>query len=330
MGSEYHNEDFDVEAQQAARDAVMQIRLFPDLPVALRKAIGYGPHVDMLQHLVYWMHPTKPKMQKRWTLYKTYKEWRDECGLTDRQVKKGRKVLRELNLVTEKKGPRGRIHYRVDWVALAQILSLDTITDQTDDFDAWFDDEEDEFSLDGSTDQGQFGRHGDQAIPDGNSVQPNSVDYAVDYGSLDSTLQVAPEPVYTEPGAHEMNGKKEEKEAQPLDDKRHSQDGHTPGESRLERRETPTLSGDMKVKVWPLVSGRAEEQVVRRFADNHIWNRRDSEGEPFTIERVAEKAREVLQGEEPLDAYVPWVERLIEDRREEMTDAEKAVFEAVA
>ena len=118
--------------------------------------------------------------------------------------------------------------------------------------------------------------------------------------------------------------------AQPVDGQRHSQNGGTPSESRLERRETPTLSGDMKVKVWTLVSGRAEEQVVRRFADNHIWNRRDSEGEPFTIERVAEKSREVLQGEEPLDAYVPWVERLIEDRREEMADAEKAVFEAVA
>src|SRR5918992_771036 len=77
----------DAEAQRAARDAVMQIRLFPDLTVALRGALGYGPHVDMLQHFCYWMHPRHPKMQDRWTMYKTYAEWCDECGLTDRQIK---------------------------------------------------------------------------------------------------------------------------------------------------------------------------------------------------------------------------------------------------
>ena len=49
MGSEYHNEDFDVEAQQAARDAIMEIPLFPDLTVQLRDALEYGPHCDMLQ-----------------------------------------------------------------------------------------------------------------------------------------------------------------------------------------------------------------------------------------------------------------------------------------
>src|SRR5918997_4414224 len=122
----------DAEAQRAARDAIMQIRLFPDLTVALRGALGYGPHVDMLQHFCYWMHPRHPKMQSRWTMYKTYEEWREECSLSDRQVRKGRKVLRELGLVTEKKSNYGRIDYRVDWVALAEVLSLDTNTVQTD------------------------------------------------------------------------------------------------------------------------------------------------------------------------------------------------------
>jgi hypothetical protein len=116
----------DDEIQRAARDAVLELPLFPELRVELIRALGYGPHVDMLQHFCYWFHPRKPKMQNRWTLYKTRDEWRDECGLSQRQVSKGRKKLRELGLVTETRGPRGRIFYRVDWVALTEILSWDT------------------------------------------------------------------------------------------------------------------------------------------------------------------------------------------------------------
>src|SRR5215212_2941174 len=153
----------DVEAQRTARNAIMEITLFPDLTVALRGALGSGPHVDMLQHFCFWMHPRHPKMQSRWTMYKTYAEWRGECSLSDRQVRKGRKVLRELGLVTEKKSNYGRINYRVDWVALAKELSLDTNTVQTDedwdDFDLFGDDD----SLDGSTVQGQFGRYSDES-----------------------------------------------------------------------------------------------------------------------------------------------------------------------
>jgi hypothetical protein len=237
MGSEYHNEEFDVEAQQAARDAVMQIRLFPDLTIALRAAVGYGPHIDMLQHFCYWMHPRHPKMQERWWMYKTYAEWHDECALTDRQVKKGRKVLRDLGLVTEKKGPYGRVHYRVEWVKLAQTLSLDGISDQTDDLDGWFDDLEEEISLDAITVRGQFGHHGDQSSLDGNSVQPNTGEDTGDYSQETTLLQRAPEPAFAEPGAPEINKDKEPKEglAPPSEDKRHSKNGHTPSETTAVR-----------------------------------------------------------------------------------------------
>lgn len=332
MGSEYHNEDFDVEAQQAARDAIMEIPLFPDLTVALRGALGYGPHVDMLQHFCYWMHPRHPKMQSRWTMYKTYAEWREECSLTDRQVRKGRKVLRELGLVTEKKSNYGRIDYRVNWVALAEALSLDTNTVQTDedldDFDLFGDDD----SLDGSTVQGQFGRYSDESSLDAITVQANAGEHAGDYLQKTTLLQRAPEPAFAEPGAADRNGKEEKDwlSASPIEDKRHSQDSDTPSEDRLETRGMETLSADMKIKVHALVSGRATEQAVRRFADNHIWNRNDSLSEPFTLERVAEKAREVLQGEESLEAYVPFVERCIEDRLHELADAERVVLERVA
>lgn len=166
--------DEELAEQRAARNAIMEIPLFPDLTVALRGALGYGPHVDMLQHFCYWMHPRHPKMQSRWTMYKTYAEWRDECGLTDRQIKKGRKVLRDLGVVAEKKGPHGRVHYRVDWVALTWALSLDAITDQTDEGG-------DESSLDGTTDQGQVGRHGVQGSLDAITDQANTGDYPGDY-----------------------------------------------------------------------------------------------------------------------------------------------------
>ena len=164
----------DAEAQRAARDAIMEIPLFPDLSVVLRGALGYGPHVDMLQHFCFWMHPRHPKMQSRWTMYKTYAEWRDECSLSDRQVRKGRKVLRELGLVAEKKSNYGRIDYRVDWVALAKALSLDGISVQTDEDWDDFDLFDDDASLDGNTVQRQSGRYSDESSLDGTSVQANA------------------------------------------------------------------------------------------------------------------------------------------------------------
>jgi hypothetical protein len=322
----------DAEAQRAARDAIMEIRLFPDLTVALRGALGYGPHVDMLQHFCYWMHPRHPKMQNRWTMYKTYEEWREECSLSDRQVRKGRKVLRELGLVTEKKTNYGRIDYRVDWVALAEALSLDTNTVQTDEDLDDFDLLDSDVSLDTNTVQGQSGRYSEESSLDAISVQANAEEHAGDYFQENTLLQRAPEPAFAEPGAADRNGKEEEKggDISTISGKRHSQDSATPSENRLERRGMQTLSGDMKIKVYALVSGRGEEQVVRRFADNHIWNRSDSFGEPFTLERVAEKAREVLHGVQSLEAYVPYVERCIEDRLEEMSDVERVVLEKAA
>jgi hypothetical protein len=170
----------EAEAQRAARDAIMQIRLFPDLTVALRGALGYGPHVDVLQHFCYWMHPRHPKMQNRWTLYKTYAEWREECGLARKQIDKGRTKLRELGLVTEKKGPHGRLHYRVDWVVLAEVLSLSPVGEQSDELNDWFDDFDlidDEGSLSPVGEQGQNAPQGEQGSLSpigGNPTQENT------------------------------------------------------------------------------------------------------------------------------------------------------------
>src|SRR5215218_3614531 len=167
--AQYTTEDANgnANAEQAARDAMMQIPLFPDLTVALRAALGYGPHVDMLQHFCYWMHPRHRTMQRRWWLYKTYAEWRDECGLRRKQVDKGRKALRELGLVEEKKGPHGRLHYRVEWAALASKLSLSPVGEQ-----------------------GQFVLQGEQGSLSPAGGHANTGDYAEDYLTEKSTLQV--------------------------------------------------------------------------------------------------------------------------------------------
>jgi hypothetical protein len=318
LDSPYHNEDFDVEAQRAARDAVMQIRLFPDLTIALRRAVGYGPHIDMLQHFVYWMHPRHPKMQQRWWMYKTYAEWHDECGLTDRQVKKGRKVLRDLGLVTEKKGPYGRVHYRVEWVKLAQVLSLDGISDQTDDLDGWFDDFEEEISLDGISDQGQFGRHGDQSSLDGISYQPNTGDNAGDYLQDTTLLQRAAEPAFAEPAAMDRNGKEEEFSSLPIEDKRHSKDSDTASADVAVRDEVEevvapskpdddTLLADVREMLDP-DSGRW--WGARYVADRHMLYAPQTVVRLLTDEQGPQRP-EVLDSVEPKELevavrYVMW------------------------
>jgi hypothetical protein len=191
--------DVDLYAQQVARAAVMEMPLFPDLTVALRKAMGYGPHVEMLQHFCYWFHPLHPKMQERWMLYKTYEEWRNECALSRKQVGKGRKTLRALGLITEKKGPYGRIHYRVDWVAVANILSLSPVGEQTDDPDNKFVDVVGEDSLSPIGEQEQFVPQGAQSNLSPKGEQPNTGDYAGDYLTGDSLLQSGAEPAKAEP-----------------------------------------------------------------------------------------------------------------------------------
>jgi hypothetical protein len=258
-------------------------------------------------------------MRERWTLYKTYKEWHDECGLTDRQVKKGRKKLRELSLVSEKKGPHGRLHYRVDWPALARALRLDAVADQTEELDDWFNCSDGEDSLDAVGVLGQFGHQGDQGSSDAVGVHANTGEYAGDYEQDNSLLQSGAEPAFAESAPTPKNKNKEPKEVYlsslPNTDKRHSQVLEPP---------RPKLSGEVEHKVWALIYGLPNATAVTRFADHFITNRLDGDGEAFTVERVAEKVREQLGGKEPLEAYTPFVRRCLEGKRAELEPEEVA------
>jgi hypothetical protein len=125
-GSPERNGAVDAEAQRAARDAIMQIPQFPELERRLVSMLGPTSETLMIHQLVYWFD--KPKMQNRRWAYKTYKEWKDERGLNRKQVDKGRKRSKALGLLEEKHGNYKRLHYRVDWVRLAELLSTSRTT----------------------------------------------------------------------------------------------------------------------------------------------------------------------------------------------------------
>jgi hypothetical protein len=126
----------DAEAQRAARDAIMAIPAFPELERRLINVLGPTSEAIMIHQLVYWF--SKPRMQNRWSAYKTYKEWKVERGLNRKQVDKGRKRLKANKLVEEKYGNHKRIEYQLDWVRLAGLLVTPTRGDQSynlDDFE---------------------------------------------------------------------------------------------------------------------------------------------------------------------------------------------------
>jgi hypothetical protein len=236
----------DREAQQVARDAVMEIPLFPDLTVMLRKALGYGPHVEMLQHFVYWFHPRHPKMQNRWALYKTYAGWERECGLGRRQVDRGRRTLRARGLVAEKLGQYKRIHYRVNWVALARVLNLYTIAVQIDEgYDL-----EDELNVYTKGEQIQSAHHRGTRQSVHQGVQSNTGEYAEEYLSENTLLQSGAEFSKTNSAPPPQMNEEDIIDLDDLeltgDDKRHSQVVPTLSEKTAARELEPEEAKDRR------------------------------------------------------------------------------------
>ena len=322
------------EAQRAARNAIMQISAFPELERRLVSVFGPTSEALMIHQLVYWFN--KQKMQNRWSAYKTYKEWKEERGLNRKQVDKGRKRLKANKLVEEKYGNYKRIYYCVDWVRLAELLSIPVEGGQSYDVDD-FEDEDffDEFPypLKGGQSSSDSPKGGTVAndtpqiddepdtyaenVPHG-GVRSNARDYTVTYEQDNSLLQSGAEPAFAEPAPTEINRDKEQKEvteAPPPTDKRHSQATEPP---------KPKISKEREVKAWGLIFGLPDETEASRFADHHIAGKEDTNGEAFTVERVAEKVRELCGGDEPLEAYMPWVERCLDDKRAEAAEMEAA------
>jgi hypothetical protein len=319
---------YDAEAQRAARDAIMEIPAFPELLTRLTRVFGPGAERDMIHQLIYWF--SKPKMQHRWWAYKTADEWRDERGLNRKQVNKGRARLKPWGVLEEKYGNYKRLHYRINWVRLAELLSIPLKGGQSDEWDAF----EDDPFIDELSEPLKGGQSSWDDTPKGGSNviapprsgdnpdtyaenhlngggQTNAREYAGEYLQENSPLQGAPEPALAEPGAIEINRDKEQKEgveAPPSTNKLHSQ---------VDETQQPTLAREVEVKVWALIFGLPNETDVTRFADNHIAGKTDSNGESFTVERIAHKAREHTRGDEPLEAYEAYVERCLDEKRAE-------------
>lgn len=115
---------------------MLAVPQFPDLERVLILSLSPTPAAIMLHQICYWFR--KPKMQDRWWLYKTFDEWRDERGLSRRQVNKGREDLIKKGLIEEMYGPYKRVHTCPDWVKLAATLNLNptarpqSVTNRTD------------------------------------------------------------------------------------------------------------------------------------------------------------------------------------------------------
>ena len=243
----------DTEAQRVARNAIMQIPAFPELQTRLTRVFGPGAERDMIHQLIYWF--SKRKMQHRWWAYLTRENWRDQRGLNRKQVDKGRRRLKAhpSGVVEEKMGPYKRIHYRIDWVKLAALLGLETplkgvpIDDDFDDFD----DEDLWTPLKGGPKPSDppLGVAGSSAPPEMDAAPDTYAENPANVGVPSNTgaLAVAfsqnnpptggAEPAKAEPAPPLLNKDEEQKEGleQPVDGQRHSQNGHAPSESRLER-----------------------------------------------------------------------------------------------
>jgi hypothetical protein len=328
------NGTVDVEAQQAARDAIMEIPQFPELERRLVSKLGPTSEALMLHQLVYWFD--KRKMQNRWWAYKTFQEWKDERGLNRKQVDKGRKRLKARELLEEKHGNYKHVYYRIDWVRLAELLSIPIKGGQSYDLDALEDKDffdERLYPLKGGQSSSDTPKGGTvendiplvddepdtyAQNPSSEGVQSNAREYSGAYEQDNTLLQRAPEPAFAEPGATKISRDQEEKEgveAPPSTDKRHSQVAEPP---------KPKLAKEVEAKVWALIFGLPNETDVTRFADHHVTDRLDADGQGFTVERIAEKVRERLGNEAPIEEYIPFVQRCLDEKRTEAADAEVA------
>jgi hypothetical protein len=313
----------------------MQIPAFPELERRLVSVLGPTSEALMIHQLVYWFN--KQKMQNRWSAYKTYKEWKEERGLNRKQVDKGRKRLKAKKLVEEKYGNYKRIEYQVDWVKLAELLSIPLKGDQSYDLDDVKDEDffdEPLYPLKGDDSAAETPKGGtvqndiplmDATLdtyaenPSFRGVQSNAGEYAEAYEQDNSTLQAGAGLANARPALPEIDKKEEPKEGDfsPLP----GADKHSP---QVADPPKPKISKEVQNKVWALIFGLPDETDASRFADHHIAGKADADGEVFTVERVAEKVHELCGGDEPLKAYMPWVQRCLDDKRAEAAEIEAA------
>lgn len=100
--------------------------------------------------------------------------------------------------------------------------------------------------------------------------------------------------------------------------------------------EAPKLSRDQTNRLSDMMRGKGGENILSRLAEHHLWNVQlgSHEGKPFTPERIAERAREEIAPELPVESFVGAIRRILntmrvarELRAESTSEREKDVDE---
>jgi hypothetical protein len=253
--------DVDLDAQQAARDAVMKVPAFPELQVRLTRVFGPGAERDMVHQLVYWFR--KPKMQNRWWAYLTREHWYEQRGLNRKQVDKARRRLKahESGVVQEKLGPYKRIHYFIDWVALAELLRIPLKGVPMDECETEGfrtplkgvpKPSDPPLGVSDSSDPHSTGDTPDTYAgnPPTGGVPTNTGKYAGAFPQDNSALQAGAEPAKAEPAPQPINEEPIDLDdlEQPDENKRHSQVGETRHETASARAEVADPKSARKIR----------------------------------------------------------------------------------
>lgn len=303
-------------AQLAARSAIMEIPLFPELEKRLTRVFGVTPAMVFVHQIVYWFG--RPGMADRWTMYKTADEWHEERGLNRNALKRARKRAMAAGVIAEKKGPYKKIHYRPDWVRLAYLLRLDcAVPDAEDTADVEGIEEAVDprpIPLRGPT-QGETNGIRSTPLRDRSQNATLKASRSIDtLGAQSNTENYAEEQLAEDYALQASAERLEEASADALTDAyvaplNGGDNAFTPPQV------LPRLDEETKTRVREMIVTANREDDVSRFCDHHLNGKVDKDGVSFTVERVAEKVRERLGDEEDLTAYTPWVQRCLEDRR---------------
>jgi hypothetical protein len=298
---------FDLLPEGPDNDAVSEMRDelvknagdWPMLRKRLTKVFG-GDTALFLEYLIFWSGKSHAPHGWVWKSRDEIEDLEKGTGQGHREQEKARKILRgdkqrdgrTFRVVEECRPSRRRAtFYRVDLVAVANIIGVELLSSIEDDLD-FFGLEESE-SPHGATQNGQTpdkpseSPHEATESPHGTTESPHgaaSVDTSLDTYSS-STLQVVGEPAFAEPPT--TNGKrKKEKAEQPLTTEHPSQNGHTPSETTAVKDEVEQVVAPAKPDDDALL---AEVKEILDAESGRWWGAANiaKHKDTFTAEKVA-------------------------------------------
>jgi hypothetical protein len=307
--------------------ALLTVKNFMALEAQCIREFGLAAGV-LVRQLIYW--EGKGHDPDGW-IYKTKAELREEVGLSSGMVDTARRRLEDRGVLRTDRRPKRRqdgrikypspvIHYRLDLLKLAQILGI--------------------------LDDGTTLNH------ESKPQKSTTFNYANSHPSTmrNGAFHTHRGPPKTQPESPPLQGGDGPSDRSPppknrsdpsLEEERLYNDALACG-STLRRdaatevealaagvpplplkevAPSPQLEAETKNGAWWILTGGEGGNDVTRSVDRYLKG--GANAEPFTVERIADKVREYIGGDEPLEAFVPWVERCLEHMRVEQEVAEK-------